>query len=126
MHGRDWSDAHLFGIKATVLSSIDEFPLPWLPSKDGFPKLLVKHRVLAVRFQDSGVRSPGRLPAIPGDARKGRIDVLNLTHGIGNHDGFRGLLNCGDQTDSLRLRQFARGDVTEVPDSAIKLACRTN
>ena len=78
--------------------------MPGLPLKDGLPKLLVKLRVLFARFQDPGVLSQNLLAAIPGDAGEGRVDILDVTVGIGNHHGFRRLLDGGYQPDMLRLR----------------------
>ena len=98
-------DAHLFGVKASVLSLVDDLPLPGFSLENGRPKLLVNRRVLFARFQDPGVLSECFLAAVPGDASEGGVDILDVTGGIGNHDGFRGLLDGSDQAEML---SFAR------------------
>ena len=85
--------------------------MPDFPFENGRPKLLVKRRVLFVRFQYPGVLSQNLLATIPGDTSEGRVDVLDVTAGIGNHYGFRGLLDGGYQADMLSFRPLALGDV---------------
>ena len=104
-------DVHLFGVEASVLSPVNEFTVPGLPIKDGRPKVLEKLRVVFARFQNPGVLPQNLLAIISCGTSECRVDILDVTGGVRNHYGFRGLLNRGHQACFLGLRPHALGDV---------------
>ena len=103
-HGRD---GRFFLVKRAVLALVGEAAVPHLPAAQHRPHPLVELRVLLAALEDPRILTGRFFAGVAGDLLERRVGVEDGGAGIGDHDGFGGLLDRRRQPFAFDLRPLA-------------------